>query len=791
MKVNNLWLREWADTPMTPDLLASKLTMAGFEVEALVNVSGDFNHVIVAQVIDTKPHPEADRLTLCEVDTGKDKIQIVCGAQNVRPNLMVALALPGATLPGGLNIKESKLRGKLSQGMLCSYRELEMEEDSEGIIELPHDAPLGQDLREYLQLDDIIFDVNVTPNRSDCLSVLGLAREVAALNESKIKDIPQIKIKPSIDTIVKIDVKEEQTCPQYYGRVIKDIDQTATTPLWMKERLRRCGMRTIHPVVDILNYVMLELGQPMHAFDLKTISTLIQVRFSEANEHLTLLDGRDITLKDNMLVIADKNGPLCLAGIMGGKESQVHTDTVDIFLESALFDPISIAKTAREYRIVTDSSQRFERGIDSQIPLIALERATALILEIAKGKAGPVCVFDNDKMKSVKKISFNPEKVKKLIGIDIPVEKIEALLKALNMKVDTQSDVLWEIQVPSYRNDITLEVDLIEEVIRLYGYEKLSSQPINVPLKNTQRYLSAYFAHDFSLFLASRGYHEVINYSFVDPELQKMLYGQTGKILKNPISPELSSMRLGLWSGLLASLIYNSNRRRIAIKLFEVGTTFSQDSEQKTDERHAIAGLISGQQGIFNWNVEKKNFDFYDVKGDLEALFAQFKISDITFITGKHYALHPGQTATIMFKNKPIGWLGTLHPKIADSLDLEDEVILFELFVSPLSEKNSVRYKPISKYPSVRRDLSLLINKDLSFSEIEKIIKKSVPVTILRGIDVFDIYQGVGISEDKKSIGIALTLQEDSRTLVEAEINIIISAIIEELNQKYQITLRD
>ena len=792
MKLSKLWLREWVNFSLTEQELADQLTMAGLEIDAVSPVAGEFTNVVVAKVLSTRQHPDADKLTLCEVDANTgNPLAIVCGAANVRSGLKVALAMIGADLPGGLQIKESKLRGELSQGMLCSVSELGLAEQSDGIMELEDDAPIGMNLRDYLLLDDHVFDIDLTPNRADCFSVLGVAREIAALKKLPLI-VPEIaSITPSIDDVLAVQLNAGEACPRYCGRIIRGINPQATTPVWMAERLRRGGVRSLHPVVDVLNYVMLELGQPMHAFDLAQLKSTINVRFSNDLESLELLDGQTIKLNDKVLVIADEERPLAMAGVMGGIESSVQAHTQNVFLESAFFNPITIAGVARKYGLFSDSSQRYERGVDPQLQLKALERATALILVISGGQAGPI-IEAADKPHLPKSISFefDTNKVLKLTGVSIPVAEMQILLEGLGLTISA-SENIFNVQIPSHRFDLQQDVDLVEEIIRLYGYDKLKAQAMNTVIQAGASSDRERIAHQLSHWFKAKGYNETISYSFVDPELQDALYPNNEFMqLLNPISSELSQMRVGMWPGLIASMIYNVHRQQNAIKFFEVGVVFDVVNQQLT-ERPCVAALLSGEQGGLNWSETTRYYDFYDLKGDVQSLFALLKLKQVQFIPATHDALHPGQTAQIIIDNKPAGWLGVLHPRIADALDLNNDVLLFELNLDSLMTSVAPRYKTISKYPQIRRDLSFLLDKQITALDLERVVRSVNSEDWLKAFDVFDIYMGKGIPEGKKSIAISITLQDANRTLVDAEINSLISAIIKALENEFSIILRD
>lgn len=795
MKVSELWLREWVNPPLDKKQIASLLTMAGLEVDAVNPVAGAFERVVVAKVETTKPHPQADKLTLCEVNTGTGPlVKVVCGAANVRAGLKVALAQLSAKLPGGLEIKETTLRGELSQGMLCSISELGLAEQSEGIMELDDDAPLGVDLRAYLLLDDYVFDVDLTPNRADCFSVLGIAREVAALTKLPLKPVPDTICQPTIDGFLTIKLEAAEACPHYCGRIIRGINSQARTPLWISERLSRAGLRSIHPVVDVTNYVMLELGQPMHAFDLKTLEGNLIVRYSRPKETLELLDGQQIELNDKVLLIADSEKPLAMAGVMGGIESSVQEQTTDIFLESAFFNPLAIAGIARSYGLFTDSSQRYERGVDPNLQLVALERATVLLLDIVGGEVGPISQVREDQyLPANNTLSFNPVRVKQLTGIAIAEDEMALMLEGLGMTINRVGDkALWKVTVPSHRFDIALDVDLVEEIIRLYGYDKMQGEKMVATVQPGTINPYEQLAQHMAQFFTARAYQETISYSFVDPELQQALYpdSQTMQLL-NPISSELSEMRLGMWPGLLASMIYNLHRQQTAIKFFETGVVFDLQSGS-LEEHSCIAGLLMGEKGAINWSEQTRKFDFYDLKGDLEALAASLHLGhSMVFIAAEHPALHPGKSAVIKIEGVPVGWCGALHPRMADALDLPNEVLLFEIRLSALLTKESPRYQQISKFPQIRRDLSLLVDNEVSAAQIENLVREVVSIDWLKAFDVFDVYTGESIPEGKKSLAIALTLQDDKRTLVDGEINAIISAIMIKLDEQFSIILRD
>lgn len=795
MKISENWLREWANPALDSQQLAAVLTMAGLEIDSISPVAGAFDRVIVAEIIQTTRHPEADKLSLCDVNSGDGTIvKIVCGAQNVRAGLKVALAQIGATLPGGMVIKEARLRGELSQGMLCSASELGLMESSEGIIELDDDAIIGTDLRVYLGLDDAIFDIDLTPNRADCLSVIGVAREVAALTDASMLALAPVSVVPAIDAQQTVILQAPDACPHYCGRIIRHVNSQAITPLWMRERLRRSGIRCIHPIVDITNYVMLECGQPMHAFDANKLQGDVVVRYAQNDEQLTLLDGQEVILRDNVLVIADSHQPQAIAGVMGGIATAVDDTTVDIFLESAWFNPLAIAGIARSYGLFTDSSQRFERGVSLDLQLVALERATSLILEITGGKAGPINrVKENAHQLNHQSIVFNPAKVKQLTGVDISESVMIKTLTSLGMTVNQQNP-LWDVTVPAHRFDLRMDVDLVEEIIRIYGYDNIKGDIMTAAVQAGNSHPSELLSTRLNHFFTARHYLETISYSFVDPQLQQALYpdSQAMEVL-NPISSELSAMRVGMWSGLIASMIYNIHRQQTAIKFFEHGVVFAKLDNGAIEERECLAGLLVGDIGAMSWNEPRRKYDFYDAKGDLQALFSSLNCHHVSFESATHHALHPGKSAKIMIDGQLIGWCGVLHPRISDALDVQDDVILFELELAYLlpNKTKIPRYQSISKFPQIRRDLSLLVDNDITVAQLDKVIHEVVGHNWLKSFEVFDVYTGESIPVGKKSLAVALILQAADRTLVDAEINDVISAIITKLGDRFAITLRE
>ncbi|MCC5792366.1 MAG: phenylalanine--tRNA ligase subunit beta [Legionellaceae bacterium] len=791
MKVSEQWLREWANPQLATQELAARITMAGLEVDAVNPVAGDFNHIVVAKVVATRKHPQADKLTLCEVDNGQQRLPVVCGAQNVRDGLMVALAQIGTVMPSGMKIKASKLRGEVSEGMLCSAAELGLTESSEGIMELPDDAPLGQDLRHYLNLDDQVFDIDLTPNRADCFSVLGVAREVAALTGQAAPEYRPDAVVPGIDDSLPVRLHAKEACSQYKVRIIRGIRPGAESPLWLKERLRRSGLRSIHPVVDVTNYVMLECGQPLHAFDAQRLQGGIEVRYAREGETLRLLDGQEKELHAQILVIADADNALAMAGIMGGEASAVSEETRDIVLESACFHPLAIAGVARAQGLCTDSSQRFERGVDPQLQDRALERATQLILDICGGQAGPVLGdTSTPHPETPHLIFFVPQRVKQLTGVEIGEGAMRTMLQALGMQLREQ-DGLWLIQVPSWRFDLQSDVDIVEELIRLYGYDKIRGDSLRAAMRSGHIHPLEAQITRIARFFSARHYRETIHYSFVDPQLQQLIYPDAGSLnLVNPLSSELSQMRKGLWPGLLAALVHNVHRQHHSVKFFESGVRFIQ-TEQGLEEETVFAGLLAGSPHAFHWAEASRPYDFFDAKGDLEALFSGLRVTNLSFHPASHPALHPGQCAEMRSGAQSLGYIGVLHPAIAQALEIQQQVVLFEVQIDKLPNDSAPRYQTISKYPLIRRDLSLLARESVQAADLEKVVRKVLDTPLLKSFDVFDVYHGESLPEGYKSLAVSLAIQDVERTLVDTEINNKISAILKLLDEELSIKLRD
>ncbi len=792
MKLSEKWLREWVNPDVATNELVDKLTLAGLEVDAIEPVAGVFTGVVVGQVVAVESHPNADKLRCCQVDVATGEyLSIVCGATNVRQGLKVPVAIVGAVLPGNFKIKKAKLRGVASYGMLCSAKELGLADNAEGLLELPADAPVGQDLRTYLDLDDVSIDIDLTPNRSDCLSVAGIAREVGVLTGCDVTQWPEETVASQTDRIVNIHVEAEADCPRYIGRVIENINSQATTPVWMQEKLRRSGLRSLGPVVDVTNYVMLELGQPMHAFDLAQLNGCVTVRRAAHNETITLLDGQQVTVIPDTLLIADEEKPLALAGIMGGEAGRVGEHTTDILLEAAYFSPLTIAGKARAYGLHTDSSHRFERGVDPELPQRAMERATCLLLSIVGGQAGPIV----EKVSPVhlpqrEEIILRAERIQRVLGVALTPQQVETHLTRLGLNIVQQDGASWTVRVPSFRFDLAIEEDLIEELGRLYGYDVLPETRPQISLLTTTISEHVLPVERVQTLLVDRGYQEAITYSFVDPDIQQYLAQENEQViaLANPISADLSVMRTSLWPGLIQALVYNLNRQHERVRLFEIGRSFKKDGEG-IEQHRQISGVVCGSRYPQQWGAAPQPVDFFDVKADVEALLRLSGNETLRFEAQPHPALHPGQSARIYKADKPIGWLGALHPKLNKPLGLNERVYLFELALAPVLQANIPTFSPLSRYPMNRRDLALVVENEISVGQIEDCLK-GIKSDILKSIQVFDVYTGDAVGQGKKSIALAFYLQHNDRTLTDEEVDTLMNQIAMQLTQQVGAVIR-
>ena len=795
MKFSELWLREWVNTTLDSEALSNQITMAGLEVDGVEPVSGAFTGVVVGEVMECGQHPNADKLRVTKVNVGGDRLlDIVCGAPNCRQGLKVAVATVGAVLPGDFKIKAAKLRGEPSEGMLCSFSELGISDDHNGIIELPLDAPIGTDIREYLKLDDNTIEISVTPNRADCLGIIGVARDVAVLNQTELNAPEIVPVEATISDTLPIQVEAADACPRYLGRVVKGINVKAATPLWMKEKLRRCGIRSIDAVVDVTNYVLLELGQPMHAFDKDRIEGGIVVRMAKEGETLVLLDGSEAKLNADTLVIADHNKALAMGGIFGGEHSGVNDETQNVLLECAFFSPLSITGRARRHGLHTDASHRYERGVDPALQYKAMERATRLLIDICGGEAGPVIDVTNDAtLPKRATITLRRSKLDRLIGHHVADAQVSDILRRLGCDV-TEGQDEWHAVAPSWRFDMEIEEDLVEEVARVYGYNNIPDEPVQAGLV-----MGSHREADLSLkrvktMLNDKGYQEVITYSFVDPKLQQLIHpGQEALILPSPISSEMSAMRLSLWTGLLGTIVYNQNRQQNRVRIFESGLRFVPDTQANLGIRQdlMLAGAITGNRVEEHWDLAKGTVDFYDMKGDLEAILdLTGKLSEIEFRAEAIPALHPGQSAAIYLDGKRVGFIGVVHPELERKFDLNGRTIVFELEWNPVADRVIPQAQDISRFPANRRDIAVVVAENVPAADILAECKK-VGVNQVVGVNLFDVYRGKGVAEGFKSLAISLILQDTGRTLEEEEIAATVARCVEALKERFQASLRD
>ncbi|HFC93258.1 MAG TPA: phenylalanine--tRNA ligase subunit beta [Leucothrix mucor] len=793
MKVSEKWLREWVHLDATTEEIEHQLIMSGTELDGIEPVASAFTQVVVGQIKQIEQHPDADRLRVCQVDVAGDALlQIVTNA-TVEVDQKVPLAMIGAKLPESdgniFKIKKSKLRGVLSQGMFCGSETLGMGEAGKGLLAIPSDATLGADLREVLGLDDVILDLDATPNRADLLCIAGVARELGVILQAPVQEVDFELPKITIDDVFPVKISADDLCQRYAGRVIRDVNTQAETPLWMVEKLRRSDIRSLSPVVDITNYVMLELGQPMHGFDFDTLEGGIHVRNAEEGEKLTLLDGKEATLRADTLVIADEKKALALAGIMGGADSAVSESTSNIYLESAYFVPEKMMGKARTYGLHTDSSHRFERGVSPDLQRKAMQRATQLIIEICGGKAGEITDIETrEDLQHRNTIAFKRSSIKRHLGIEVEDSRVEDIMTRLGCNVETAKSG-WYITPPIFRFDLATQEDVVEEIARIYGYDNIPSRlrpliPLIIPDEETQ-------VEEETLrnLLVTRGYQEAITYSFVPPEMETLLNPSHKQItLDNPISEELSIMRSTLWSGLLPVIEKNLKRQQSRVRLFETGLSFVNNDEGMS-QRKKMAGAITGLLYPEHWDKSPQLVDFYDIKGDVEALLSESNAENYQFEAVEHPALHPGQAAKIVSNNQIIGFVGALHPRIEKKFGLSQPVFLFELDMDMIRKKNLPNYSSLSPYPSIRRDIALVIDQQVNFSVIEKIIKKA-EIKQLVGYSLFDVYHGAGIEVGQKSLALGLIFQDFSRTLEEKDITQYVDGIVDSLKAETGASLR-
>lgn len=785
MKFSESWLRTLVQPTLNSEQLAHVLTMAGLEVEEQEAAAPAFDHVVVAEVLSVTRHANADRLNVCSVNVGEaEPLQIVCGAANVAAGLKVPCARIGAVLPGDFRIREAKVRGVESFGMLCAAVELGLAEASDGLLVLPADAPVGMSLRQYLDLDDTLLTLKLTPNRADCLSLLGIARDVAALCQAPLS-LPAITPAPVGSSLsLPVTVEAAQACPRYAGRVIDGVNAAASTPVWMQRRLERSGLRSISPLVDVTNYVLLEQGQPLHAFDLDRLQQGISVRFAREGEQLALLNEKTISLTPDMLVIADASGPLALAGIMGGSASAVGDGTTRIFLESAFFAPDVIVGKSRILGFGSDSSHRFERGVDFARTLEALERATALIVDICGGQAGPIVEVCSD-LPARPPVALRVERARRVLGLSLDVDRMRDILLSLGLQVSGDAEVL-QVTPPSYRFDIQIEEDLYEELARVVGYDNI---PATLPARPVGMLAVAEnrrSRQELAAQLVGRDYQEVVNYAFVDADWESRLLNNDQPIrLQNPIASQMSVMRSSLLGGLLATLQNNLNRRHERVRLFELGRCFLRgDGEYEQPER--LAGLIYGARLPEQWGSAGERVDFFDVKGDVEAVLAG---KAVRFERTTHPALHPGRGADIVLDGRVIGCVGELHPAHVQRLGLPQAPELFEIDLQAVLAQDLPRAGELSKFQPVRRDIAVLVDEDVPAQALLDSLQATAS-PLVQAVKLFDVYRGKGVTEGQKSLAFAVTLQDTRKTLLDTEIEGEIANLIKVLEDKHKACLR-
>ncbi len=791
MKLPVSWLAEWVDFPWDARELSRRLTASGFEVEGTEPAAPAFTGVVVAEIVAIAAHPEADKLRICQVNAGGTLLQIVCGAPNARAGIKVPLAQVGALLPGDMKIKAAKLRGVESAGMLCSAKELGLAATSSGLLELQADAQVGASIRDYLQLDDSVLELKVYANRGDSMSVLGVAREVAALSGSALKTSAAPVFRTSAGAIAAAVVHAPAAAPRFLTRRISGVNNRGTTPLWLQERLRRAGLRSINPVVDVTNFVLLELGQPMHAYDASRVQGALTVRMARAGEQLQLLDERGVELTADVLLIADDSGPIAMAGVMGGQSTAITSAVTDVLLEVAFFTPAAIAGRGRRYGIQTDASQRFERGIDPQGQAAAMQRATALLLELCGGEASAVAEAVSAADLPVRPpVLLRRQRLAMLTGADLPDTRVQQSLCQLGMLV-TAHPQGWTVTPPSWRFDIAIEVDLIEEVLRIVGFDAVQETPKRLPQRFTRRSEALIDERAVLDVLTARGYQESINYAFVDPVLQgKLFSAQKSLQLANPIAADLAAMRVSLWPGLLKAALDNLSRQQDRVRMFERGAVFLPDGKS-VREVLRVGGVAVGGRTPEQWSTAREAVDFFDIKADLTAVLAlagagvRFEWQPAT-----QGCLHPGRSAKVLREGVEIGWLGELHPSLSAELGLAASCMLFELDITPALQAPLPQLQAISRFPQVRRDLSITVPVDTPLSAILSRVSVAAG-TQLRELRAFDLYQGAGIEPTRKSVALGLIFQDNYKTLKDDDADALMASVAADLSAQLDAKIRN
>jgi phenylalanyl-tRNA synthetase beta chain len=792
MKIAESWLREWVDPNLDTKALSHQLTMLGHEVDGVEFEGDGIADIVIAEVLEVTKHPDADKLSLCKVSDGSgDPVDVVCGAPNVVRGMKTPFAKPGVKLPNGMKLRKAKIRGIVSNGMLCSAVELGLGEESDGIISLPQDAPVGSPLIEFLGLPDAIIDLDLTPNRGDCFSVLGIARDIAALTGAELKGASADSIAATIDESQTVELVEPAGCPRFAGRVIRGIDVAAQSPVWMTEKLRRSGLRSISPVVDITNFVMLELGQPLHAYDYSLVQGAIRPRMAKSGEKVTLLDEKEVELNDDTLIITDDSGPIGIAGIMGGLSTAVTAQTTDVFIEAAFWPQNFMAGRARAYGMHTDASLRFERGVDPKGQTRAVERATQLLLDIAGGQAGPLIDESAEEYLPVRlQITLRKDRLTRLLGLEIDDEIVAQILTSLEMTLEV-IDGGWKVTAPSHRFDVAIEADLIEEVARVHGYDSIpeTTSFSQSPLQTVTE--SSVDMAQVAATLVARDYQEIVTYSFIGAKANKAFSGIDSElVLRNPISSEMAVMRTSLWPGMTAAASANNARQQERIRLFETSKSYHGALGSQT-EVVRIAGLAYGSVVPEQWGNTSENIDYFDIKSDVEAVLALASLTgEIDFVPVDHPALQSGQAANIIRNDEVIGVLGKLHPNLAKTYDLKRPVYLFELDADKTLASSTPIATEVSRFPSIRRDIAVIVDDKVSASDLVKAVSESSP-GLIRGVRIFDIYRGTGIEAGRKSVAIGLILQETSRTLTDDDADLAMAATIKKLEDKFAAVLRD
>jgi phenylalanyl-tRNA synthetase beta chain len=790
MKLSLNWLKKWVDIDLSVDELSGKLTASGLEVDTIKPVAADFSDVVVARIVSCKSHPDADKLQICSIEYGDDvPAQVVCGAPNARAGIVIPLAKVGAKIGLEFKIKKAKLRGVESFGMACSARELGLSEDHSGLMELPSDAPLGTDLRDFLGLDDQVIEVELTPNRADCLSIQGIARDVAASCQSQLTPVEIKSVESSIDDVIKVTLDDVEDCPRYVGRIIRGINPTAKTPLWMVEALRRSGIRSISPTVDATNFVLMELGQHMHAFDLDKLHGDITVCLGRKGESLELLDGKQVEMDGSLLTICDDKGPVALAGIMGGLASGVTDKTQNILLESAYFKASTISGKARDLGLHTDASHRYERGVDPRGQAIAMERITALLLDIVGGKAGPLIhALSEEHLPAQNQVELRHGRLNRVLGVDFTEKDVTRILTDLRMRPHFNNGV-WTVTAPSDRFDIEIEEDLIEEVARIFGYNNIPAALPAGELNPGVVSESLVSMRNIQQTLASSGYQEAINYSFTSRDLLKCFgMGDHALALANPLSADLEVMRTALLPGLIETVSRNLRRQQDRVRLFETGIVFDQQ-DTLTESLH-VAAVACGSDVPQQWGTKARKTDFFDLKGDLERLLAlRGESGEVSFRSASLDWLHPGQSAIVSIDGTDIGWAGSVHPSILKQQDIKDSVLAFELDLNKLIKRELPNTKSISRFPSVRRDLALFVPENVSFAEIKRNVI-DLSGDLLTNLILFDLYSGQSVEKGYKSLAIGLILQNVSCTLTDEVVDAVVQNVVSGLEDRLDAQLR-